>query len=574
MTMKTVKLALAAAAVLGAGAAAAQEMGAAPTDSTPATTTADAQQNESVVDTPLTVNEIVSKDDGEKIVEEAQQTPPAEVSPKNASDAMVKWVTDNGYAEGFNDERGYFLQIGVARDNSLDPLDEDFMTKREMLYREAQLRAKVNISGLVDREISGSNWKNGLSADDVKKFEAKYAREINEMNEMKRKVANLMLAMEAAETECLKGVTATDRLNALVDKVIKKLDRSYDAGHIVAEKKARYDAIKAAYDDAKAAADELEQKKIDMFPSQTMNARVDSAVRIKLHGAIPLHQIESFVNDEFQVAVAMIWSPKLEDRAAKMLARKDVGKGKATEDRTLSEYLNSNREALKAMVGARQYIDKNGKLYFIGISAQELSKDAVEKDEAITFADQMAMQAVVMSLFTEGKGVTSAQAALAKRKGRSGDVMKSLAEDMEENTPKDLSVGGLGKVYSLETTYPITGKPIYISVAAIDSTLAARSAAIKRAWDVRANDTVRTLHAIAGERQGAEDAFEAAKNSKTEFDAARAKARGEIEEEVNRIRGNQGGVSVTPVPVGTPTPERQGARQGIFGGNAGHSDDF
>lgn len=574
MTMKTVKLALAAAAVLGAGAAAAQEMGAAPTDSTPATTTADAQQNESVVDTPLTVNEIVSKDDGEKIVEEAQQTPPAEVSPKNASDAMVKWVTDNGYAEGFNDERGYFLQIGVARDNSLDPLDEDFMTKREMLYREAQLRAKVNISGLVDREISGSNWKNGLSADDVKKFEAKYAREINEMNEMKRKVANLMLALEAAETECLKGVTATDRLNALVDKVIKKLDRSYDAGHIVAEKKARYDAIKAAYDDAKAAADELEQKKIDMFPSQTMNARVDSAVRIKLHGAIPLHQIESFVNDEFQVAVAMIWSPKLEDRAAKMLARKDVGKGKATEDRTLSEYLNSNREALRAMVGARQYIDKNGKLYFIGISAQELSKDAVEKDEAITFADQMAMQAVVMSLFTEGKGVTSAQAALAKRKGRSGDVMKSLAEDMEENTPKDLSVGGLGKVYSLETTYPITGKPIYISVAAIDSTLAARSAAIKRAWDVRANDTVRTLHAIAGERQGAEDAFEAAKNSKTEFDAARAKARGEIEEEVNRIRGNQGGVSVTPVPVGTPTPERQGARQGIFGGNAGHSDDF
>lgn len=574
MTMKTVKLALAAAAVLGAGAAAAQEMGVAPTDSTPATTTADAQQNESVVDTPLTVNEIVSKDDGEKIVEEAQQTPPAEVSPKNASDAMVKWVTDNGYAEGFNDERGYFLQIGVARDNSLDPLDEDFMTKREMLYREAQLRAKVNISGLVDREISGSNWKNGLSADDVKKFEAKYAREINEMNEMKRKVANLMLALEAAETECLKGVTATDRLNALVDKVIKKLDRSYDAGHIVAEKKARYDAIKAAYDDAKAAADELEQKKIDMFPSQTMNARVDSAVRIKLHGAIPLHQIESFVNDEFQVAVAMIWSPKLEDRAAKMLARKDVGKGKATEDRTLSEYLNSNREALRAMVGARQYIDKNGKLYFIGISAQELSKDAVEKDEAITFADQMAMQAVVMSLFTEGKGVTSAQAALAKRKGRSGDVMKSLAEDMEENTPKDLSVGGLGKVYSLETTYPITGKPIYISVAAIDSTLAARSAAIKRAWDVRANDTVRTLHAIAGERQGAEDAFEAAKNSKTEFDAARAKARGEIEEEVNRIRGNQGGVSVTPVPVGTPTPERQGARQGIFGGNAGHSDDF
>ena len=354
------------------------------------------------------------------------------------------------------------------------------------------------------------------------------------MNEMKRKVAKLMLAMEAAETECLKGVTATDRLNTLVDKVIKKLDRSFDAGQIADDKKARYDEIKKAYTDAKAAADELEQKKIDMFPSQTMNAKIDMTVRIKLHGAIPL-------------------------------------------DRTLGEYLKANREALSAMVGARQYIDKNGKLYFIGISSQEIPKDAVEKDEAITFADQMAMQAVVMSLFVEGKGVTSAQAALAKRKGRSGDSMKALAENMEESTPKDLSVGGLGKVYSLEAEYPITRKPIYISVAAIDSTLASRSAAIKRAWDVRANDTVRTLHAIAGERQGAEEAFDAAKNSKTEFNAARAKARGEIEEEVNRIRGKQkqGSVNVTPVaPVGTPTPERQGARQGIFGGNAGHSDDF
>jgi len=569
MKLKTMKLALAATAVLGTGALIAQEMGSATVAVEPQQASAPA------TDAPLTVDEIVSKDEGEKIVEEVQKTVPAETSPRNANDAMVKWVQDNGYAEGFNDERGYFLQIGVARDNSLDPLDEDFMTKREVLYREAQLRAKVEISGLVDREISGRNWKNGLSADDVKAFEAKYAREINEMNEMKRKVSKLMLAMDAAETDCLKGVTATDRLNALVDKVIKRLDRSYDAGKIVAEKKARYEAIKAAYEDAKAAADELEQKKIDMFPSQTVNANVDSTVRIKLHGAIPLHQIESFVDNEFQIAVAMIWSPKLEDRAAKMLARGEIAKGKPTEDRTLSEYLAANKKALSAMVGARQYIDKNGKLYFIGISAQELPKDAVEKDEAITFANQMAMQAVIMSLFVEGKGVTEAQATLAKRKGRSGDVMKSLAEDMEEKTPKDLSVGGLGKVYSLETTYPITGKPIYISVAAVDSTLAARSAAIKRAWDVRANDTVRTLHAIAGERQGAEDAFEAAKNSKTEFDAARAKARGEIEKEVNRIRNPEGGVNVIQAPKASPSaPAGQSARQGVFSGNAGHSDDF
>ena len=119
MTMKTLKLALAAVAVLGVGAATAQEMGAAPAApvATPAASTSVVpvassatsavvqQQNASNADAPLSINEIVTKDDGEKIVEEAQKTPPAEIVPKNANDAMVKWVEDHGYEQGFNDAR-------------------------------------------------------------------------------------------------------------------------------------------------------------------------------------------------------------------------------------------------------------------------------------------------------------------------------------------------------------------------------------------------------------------------------------------------------------------------------------
>ena len=585
MTKKTMKLALAAVAVLGVSVATAQEMGSAPSAPTPvpsaspAAPVATSQQNVPSTGAPLTINEIVTKDDGVKIVEEAQKTTPAEVVSGSALDAMQEWIRTNGYEEGFNDARGYFLQIGVARNNSLNPLNEDLMTMRELLYREAQLRAKVDISGLVDREVNGKNWKEGLNADDLKAFNAKYASDINRMNEMKRRVAKLMLAMETAETEELKGVTATDRLNALVDKIIKQLDRSFNAEQIVADKKARYEAIKAAYDEAKELEDELDRKLEKMYPSQVMNAKLNTAVRIKLHGAIPLHQMESYVGNEFQVAVAVIWSPKLEKRVANMLARKEVDRGTATENRTLAEYLNANREALRAMVGARQYIDKNGKLYFFGVSAQELPKDAIEKDEAITLANQMAMQAVVMSLFVEGKGLTSALISLAKKKGASGDIMKTIAENMEESTPEiegGFRVGGLGKVYSFETTYPITKKPIYISVAAIDSTLAARSPAIKRAWDVRANDTVKNLKDIAGASQGAEDAYEATKKSKTEFNDARVKARREIEDEVNRVRGVNGGVNVIPVttPAAPAVPAEQGVQQGVFGGNARHSDDF
>ena len=548
-----------AAVAAGAGALCAQEMGVAAAPATAVAAPAAAVPAESASAAAEAVAAVAAsskKDDGPQIVEAAQQQPPAEVVPSGAGDAMVNWVAEHGYAEGFNDERGYILQIGVARDNALDPLDEDFMTKREMLYREAQLRAKCEIAGIVNREVSGRNWKEGLAADDIKAFEAKYAREINEMNEMKRKVANLMVALDTAETAQLKGVTTTDRLNRLVDSIIKKLDSSYNAGQIAAEKQARYEAIKKQYELAKAAADELEQKKIDLFPSAVVHAAIDSAVRIQLQGTMTLHQMESYVGHEFQVAVAVIWSPKLEDRAAKILARQEVAVAKPTENRTLNEYLRANAASLPSMVGSRQFVDKNGRLYFIGIAAQGVPKDAVEKDENITFANQMAMQAVVMSLFVEGKGFTQAQAALAKRKGRSGDTMKALVENMDESTPKNTSVSGLGKVYSIETVYPVTQKPIYISVAAVDAAMAAKAPAIQRAWDLKAEETVRTLNTIAAERQAAEQSYQNAKNQVNPPAAPAV----------------QGGVQVI-APAAAPQPAGR-VQQGIFGGKATHSDDF
>lgn len=551
------KFALAVAGIVGTGALFAQEMGAAPAQPTAAASAAAVPaESVSAAEAVAAIAASSKKDEGPQIVEAAQQQQPAEIAPSGAGDAMVNWVAEHGYAQGFNDERGYILQIGVARDNAFDPLDEDFMTKREMLYREAQLRAKCEIAGIVNREVNGQNWKEGLSTNDVKKFEAKYAREINEMNEMKRKVANLMVALDTAETAQLKGVTTTDRLNRLVDSIIRKLDSSYNAGQIAAEKQTRYEAIKKQYDLAKAAADELEQKKIDLFPSAGLNASIDSAVRIKLHGAMTLHQMESYVGHEFQVAVAVIWSPKLEDRAVKILARQEVAVAKPTENRTLGEYLRANAAALPSMVGSRQFVDKNGRLYFIGIAAQDVPQDAVEKDENITFANQMALQSVVMSLFVEGKGFTQAQAALAKRKGRSGDTIKTLVENMDESTPKNMSVSGLGKVYSIETVYPITKKPIYISVAAVDAAMAAKAPAIQRAWDLKAEETVRTLNTIAVERQAAEQSYQNAKNQVNPPAAPAV----------------QGGVQMI-APAAVPKPAGR-VQQGIFGGNATHSDDF
>lgn len=575
------KLAVATSVAFGAQAILAQEMGEEAPEETAAEEVA-AEETAVEEESPAEaiaeyIAENNGKDEGIEIVEKEQEGQQAEsITAEDAETAMTKWLAENGYSQTLDPERGCIIQMGVAQDLSIDPVDEDFTSKREMLYREAQLRAKIAIAGMIESQIDASNYKKGLDPDELKKFDQAHAQEINQYNEQYLKVKKMLVEADINSTASLvRNALKTDQVVADVNKVMGRLEYASNNGTLDDTDKKNYEKIKVEYDVAVGRKADLEEMRNREFPDSEQMAKIETIVRMKLHGVIPIHEIESYKNNRYQVAVAMIWSPKLQDRAAKMLTRQKVEGAKPTEDRTLSEYLNANAKELASMVGARQFVDKNGKLYFIGISSQDVDEEnVIQDDKNKVMADKMAIQAVVASLFVEGNGYTKAQMKLFKYnlKEKGGDIEKVIVENMDESTAGLTSIGGLGKVYSTKQVHPITGKEIYISVAAIDSELAARAPAIKKMWDVQAVKTMRDMNYIKGLSQGAEDAFQEAKHSKVDFERGRTKARTEINEEVERLQNEENGVKkVKKVPA---KKVKKTAKEGIFSGKAKHSDDF
>lgn len=577
------KLAVATSVAFGAQAILAQEMGEEAPEETAAEEVA-AEETAVEEESPAeAIAEYIAEnngtDQGLEIVEKEQKGQQAEsITAEDASTAMTKWLAENGYSQTLDHERGSIIQVGVAQDLSIDPVDEDFTSKREMLYREAQLRAKIAIANMIESHIEASNYKKGLDPDELKKFDQAHAQEINQYNEQYLKVKKMLVEADINNTASLvRNALKTDQVVMAVNKAMGRLKDASNDGTLNDVDKKKYEKIKVEYDVAFGRKADLEEMRNREFPDSEQMAKIETIVRMKLHGVIPIHEIESYEKkkNRYQVAVAMIWSPKLQDRAAKMLTRQKVEGAKPTEDRTLSEYLNANAKELASMVGARQFVDKNGKLYFIGISSQDVDEEnVIQDDKNKVMADKMAIQAVVASLFVEGNGYTKAQMKLFKYnlKEKGSDIEKVIVENMDESTAGLTSIGGLGKVYSTNQVHPITGKEIYISVAAIDSELAARAPAIKKMWDVQAVKTMRDMNYIKGLSQGAEDAYQEAKHSKVDFERGRTKARIEINEEVERLQNEEKGVKkVKKVPA---KKVKKTAKEGIFSGKAKHSDDF
>lgn len=525
--MKTLMLRSAFAAVaFAAGAVSAQDAGAAPAAAPAAPAAVVPAAPAAPAAAPMAL--ATPNDQGPAIVAENQKYAPA-VKPASkgvdASTAVQRALTARGFDQKYDEKRGSIIQVGQAVDNMDDPSAPDFMLKRELLVRQAELAAKIQIASMVRRQMNGSTRVNTPGTEERAEFEQKFADQIAAAEQQQAKVRALLQQLEQAEGNMLAGVTVVDQWKRMMDGVIKKLDAKYNKDDIVAEKQQQYLAIKAAYEQAKAQLDDLEQKKDSMFPRKTTETEAESYAQMRLCGAVNLVQSESWDGSLFQVAVAVVWSPKLQERALLTLGCGMPVGGKPG-DKPLDAWLDGLAESgeLAKLVGTRQFIDDNGRQYVLGFSASEVKKDATEYEDAMMQADMLAQQAVAFHLFSEGEGASKVRAAMAKYKGRPSEAAVKVSGDMVQAMPKDFTISGLGKVYSAKCLNELSGKEIYVSVAAVDSVLAGRSSEILKSWYAAAAQTVATSQFMQGEQQGMNDAYEHVKNSPEA--AARGRANG------------------------------------------------
>ncbi len=510
MNFSKMKLALAAVA-LGAGALSAQEMGAVVAQATPAPA-APAATTVAAAPTMAT-----PEDKGPQIVAENQKHAPA-VKPaakgEDANSAVQKALSARGFAQGYDSERGSIIQIGQAMGNVDDPTASDFMVTRELLVRQAELDAKIQIAGVVRRQMNGSTRVNTPGTKEREDFCEKFKDQIVAAEQQKAKVAELLAALEPSEGNKLLGTLVDKQWKNVMDGVVKRLDAKYNQADIAAEKLQQYLKVKAAYEQARSQLDDLAQKKDALYPRKTVDTDAASYADMKLCGSVDLVQSESWDGKFYHVAVAVVWSPKLQERALVTLGCGAPVGGKAGE-KSLDAWLQEQSESgeLSRLVGTKQYIDDKGRQYVLGFSAADVPADATDYEDAIAQADLLAQQAVGFYLFSEGDGATGVKASMAKYKGTSAEVAAVVSGQMVQAMPKDMTISGLGKVFSAKCRHEISGKDIYVSVAAVDSVLAGKSSEILKKWYAGASAAVATSQFFAAEQRGMAQAYEEVKKS-------------------------------------------------------------
>ena len=572
-----------AAAVLGAGAISAQEMGAAvaPVTPAPAAPAAAVPVVAPVPAAPVAKAPVVAtpEDAGPQIVAENQKFAPTAKASKatDANTAVAKALRERGFVQGYDPDRGSIIQIGQAMDNMDNPASPDFMTVRELLVRQAELDAKIQIASVVRRQMNGSTRVNTPGTQENADFRQKFADQIAAVEQQKAKVAELLQLLEQAEGNKLAGTTVDDQWKKVMDGIIKRLDDKYNKEDIAVEKQQQYLQIKAAYDQAKTQLDDLTQKKDALYPRKTVETEAESFAEMKLCGAVDLVQSESWDGKILHVAVAVVWSPKLQERALMTLGCGAPVGGKPGA-KSLDAWLQDQAERgeLARLVGTKQYVDDKGRQFVLGFSAAEVPADATDYENAISQADLLAQQAVGFYLFSEGSGSQKAKAALAKFKGKSAELASAVSGEMVQAMPKDMAISGLGKVFSTKCRNELSGKDIYVSVAAVDSVLAGKSSEVLRSWYAGAAEAVATSQFLAAEQKGMSQVYEDVKKSGVAAQAGLAAGQQAVVDALKAKQAEQNPVAPAApavIPAAQP-PAPAAPKKGVYVGGQNFSDDF
>ena len=143
--------------------------------------------------------------------------------------------------------------------------------------------------------------------------------------------------------------------------------------------------------------------------------------------------------------------------------------------------------------------------------------------------------------------------------------------------PKDMAISGLGKVFSTKCRNELSGKDIYVSVAAVDSVLAGKSSEVLRSWYAGAAEAVATSQYLAAEQKGMSQVFEDVKKSGVAAQAGLAAGQQAVLDALKAKQAEQNPVAPAAPAVVAPAPQPPAPaapKKGVYVGGQNFSDDF
>ena len=605
MTTKTMKLALAAVAVLGVGAATAQEMGAAPTASketvpvaaAPAASTAQAALPIPVQDEAEKT--IAAVEAGGKTLQEFQKEIGAEQKTymgtedkakaeklyKPASDLVVeklhkiKKVGADGQEYAL-DERMWdegsqsIIVIGNAEAVVDDPAnDETFIDVRNIKALEAYLDAKAQIIRALEVQFDSSvrastkidTVPTNAETEAEKAFKETY-------DELEKKRNDLIEEMEELDT--LKRQTSKVKskkeislqLGALLDGVVKEIDKVPPTDKLL---KIKQDCKKLS-DDIR----ELDKiaKNVRPVPVNEIEWEGTLYAQMPLLGANVLVQAESWEKSSgtYMISMAVVWSPKLQAQAV-AVAR---GEFSASSNGKYSVNEWMNQQALECMVGPRRFVDDCGRYINLGIAAADMDCATTLRKGNRAIADTLAFNFVAFSLFGDVEAYREVKLHYNDYRDKWTQKEKATFAKRILDTVTNKAKGALRGCVPLSQfaarkyVHPISGHHMYVVPYHLSPTLAvAAKPLIKKSFE----DAVRVskqMNSDLGERAGQREAFKDARESTQDYNEGFAKGKKDINDAIKkdgkarRDGGHAAGAEGTLPAVKAPRKNKGGAYSG------------
>ncbi|MDA8782855.1 DUF3450 domain-containing protein [Porticoccaceae bacterium] len=550
-----------------------------------------------------TAANVFAEDGGNSAVAEFQDgkvEAPRGLSPSEKAGNVLRQLTrKKGFKVGGWDDKKNRIMVIKQTGEAIDAYDPDFLQKREALAIEASLLAKATIIESFTTTASAENILSVPGNPIAKQLEAEQ-KQIKAMEaqsqklylQAQRETSALLSAYDQAQADELSGVTFGDRLNALLDATIKKLDNTFDNQQITDDKKQRLSDVKLRLDkarqiedDKKALLDEV-QDKIAQLQGQVKKetrSAIETSSSMPLFGATTLMQVESYddLRGQYNIASLVVWSPKLELEARAMLLGK--GKGKPRKNKiSLDDWLD--KQNLSSMVGARRYLDNDGSTNFMGISAVEYDPDdsgsySMLEEEAILWAKQ----AAILSLKSSVESVKTAERLKRDIRGADGKVESKILKDFSANiqeSVKNLTIRGLETVRIEETVHQPTGKNIIVAVANVNSALAVKASGIMKDLYATLKEVNADQSFIQGEEAGMKAEANKTLNNKAIFDAGAASGAKQVDAEYDsrasdRAAMGRGQSQQTEAPEANDSSDSSGDSQsGSWAGDMEVDDDF
>lgn len=315
------------------------------------------------------------------------------------------------------------------------------------------------------------------------------------------------------------------------------------------------------------------RQQVEAFKGQQMKQKSVFATfsELPLFGATCIRQSESWNRGKYQIALAMAWSPALERAARGVLTEEKVICKPKEGGKSIDKWLEAVNPAF--MSGPIQFVDEDGKRWFMGISAAAADEDldAMTLRTNKRIADMSAQQMLVFSLWGDVQAYEKMRQELKtiSLDGKSETEVAQMMESKISQAVKGLPIRGMVRLYSDEVEHPVTGGNIYVSIYGINQE-AATTALKVEARNIATRAEIERVKTIERGRAAANKALiNGAKNDPRDFQKGYNAQNRALHEGVQTQKGTQN------VQQKENAEKRvKKAKAGVFNSGATPDDDF